>query len=150
MDCKDIRYRCVYELIDPRSGEVFYIGQTCRPEARLSEHIDSAFGVFEAVSQEEYYLVSDKEYRIAEIKRECNKNPEMKIILEGQYTHSEICKLETQVINDFISRGFLLTNTNYIMREKERIAQNKLCESFLDEWHKKYSSMEDWQKQKHN
>ena len=134
------KYRCVYALIDPRNNEVFYIGQTCNPEKRLIEHIISATGVWHSLTQEQYFLITDKQYRIAEIKKECGKNPQMKIILDGQYTYSEICKIETQIIKDHTNQGIALTNTNKIMREKQRIAQEAHCEKYLIEWHNQHAT----------
>jgi hypothetical protein len=140
MASNTVQYRCVYELIDPRNSEVFYVGQTNRPISRLCEHIISAIGVWQALAQEQYFLITDKEYRIAEIKKECGKYPEMKIVLDGQYTYSEICKLETQTIKIYASQGVLLTNTNSIMREKERIAQEARCEKYFFEWHNQHAT----------
>ena len=77
-----------------------YVGCTTQPIVRLKAH--------KAVSRKKK---SDKDIWILS----CNKAIEMKIILElgDEYTKKQALVLESQCIKDFISSGFLLTNSEF-------------------------------------
>ena len=111
------KYRCVYILIDPRDGNVFYVGQTCMPEKRLQEHLISAEVSLEIYPETGLPFGGDeKDKYIVELWSADGRDPEIKVIIEGQYTYNEICKLESQEIESYCGSGALLTNRSLTKR----------------------------------
>jgi len=116
------RQRFVYELIDPRSGNVFYIGQTYCPKERLQQHINAAR---KAASDVEYpYNLlrkhkSPNEKMISQILA-CGHKPVMNIIKTGDWTIEEAEQEERIAICSAVQNGVNLKNAKFHTHKRRR------------------------------
>lgn len=84
----EVSKRYVYHLVDPRNGEVFYVGQTVNPGQRLQEHVKGGgAGVYKAARMKE--ILSSGSY------------PVMKTITTVTGTYADACAIENIEIAKF-------------------------------------------------
>lgn len=86
----------IYELIDPRTDTVFYIGITNDPNQRFQAHLHDA-------------KTNDKKSERIEQLREESFEPRMRI-LEIVETREEAIERETYWIHEYLQQGIVLTN----------------------------------------
>lgn len=89
----------IYALVDPVTEEIFYIGQTQKPKARLWHHIYE-------VSHAKLAKDTPKQNRIRDMLANGYK-PEMRTL---EIVHSNSNEREEYWYNHFRSQGFRLTN----------------------------------------
>ena len=115
---KEIHY--VYELKDPISGAVFYVGQTNQPKRRYSEHIHNP------KTQEEQNIVENS-FREG-------KQPIMTILHTGN--KQEVDRLEKEEVQRAKKGNPLLTNIRLIEDNKKKEEELKAMENQLNSFQK--------------
>ena len=102
---QQVMTRWIYQLVDPRNGEPFYVGHTNWPRRRLLTHISHGIHFVESEYRTATYRKSKK---IHEMLSE-NVEPEIEILDVVFGTRSIAQKLEYKWIQR-ISKDYLLVN----------------------------------------
>jgi predicted GIY-YIG superfamily endonuclease len=101
----------VYELIDPRTNEIRYIGITARPEIRFTQHLN---GINEPNGYKVEWIQELKEQGLL---------PEMRIT-ETVDNKEEARELERYWIEYYLSRDVQLTNAEHVPITRRGIPQS--------------------------
>lgn len=90
----------LYELVDPRNGEPFYIGITTNPKQRQRDHC--------ATHKKEMKDNPLKTQRVVEIKS-AKLKPAIRVLVED-LDYEDACKLEVKTIKEKRLQGYDITN----------------------------------------